>query len=53
MNVLDILCLGLLEPAQHGLSQKAPITNSMVVTWIVAVGLIVSECRSSDVGDGD
>ena len=39
-----------LEPAQHGLSQKAveiarpfgfPITNSMVVTWIVAVGLIV------------
>ena len=50
MSVLDILCLGLLEPAQHGLSQKAveiarpfgfPITNSMVVTWIVAVGLIV------------
>ena len=50
MNVLDFLCLGLLEPAQHGLSQKAveiarpfgfPITNSMVVTWIVAVGLIV------------
>ena len=38
------------EPAAHGLSQKAveiarpfgfPITNSMVVTWIVAVGLIV------------
>src|SRR5437867_12184269 len=35
---------------EHGLSQKAveiarplgfPITNSMVVTWIVAVGLIV------------
>ena len=50
MNVLDVLCLGLFEPAQHGLSQKAveiarpfgfPITNSMVVTWIVAVGLIV------------
>ena len=50
MHVIDILCLGLLEPAQHGLSQKAveiarpfgfPITNSMVVTWIVAVGLIV------------
>jgi F-type H+-transporting ATPase subunit a len=50
VNVLDILCLGLFEPAQHGLSQKAveiarpfgfPITNSMVVTWIVAVGLIV------------
>jgi F-type H+-transporting ATPase subunit a len=38
------------EPAEHGLSQKAveiarpfgfPITNSMVVTWIVALGLIV------------
>jgi F-type H+-transporting ATPase subunit a len=37
-------------PAEHGLSQKAveigtpfgfPITNSMVVTWIVALGLIV------------
>jgi F-type H+-transporting ATPase subunit a len=48
--VLDILCLGFFEPAQHGLSQKAveiaspfgfPITNSMIVTWIVAIGLIV------------
>ena len=38
------------EPEEHGLSQKAveiarpfgfPITNSMVVTWIVALGLIV------------
>lgn len=38
------------EPAEHGLSQKAveiarpfgfPITNSMVVTWIVAIGLII------------
>ena len=56
MNVLDILCLGLLEPAQHGLSQKAveiarpfgfPITNSMVVSWIVAVGLIVFAQRST------
>jgi F-type H+-transporting ATPase subunit a len=37
------------EPEEHGLSQKAvevgrvfgfPITNSMVVTWIVALGLI-------------
>jgi F-type H+-transporting ATPase subunit a len=37
-------------PAEHGLSEKAveiatpfgfPITNSMVVTWIVAIGLIV------------
>jgi F-type H+-transporting ATPase subunit a len=54
--VLDILCFGLLEPAQHGLSQKAieiarpfglPITNSMVVTWIVAAGLIVLAQRST------
>jgi F-type H+-transporting ATPase subunit a len=38
------------EPAEHGLSPKAveiarpfgfPITNSMLVSWIVAVGLIV------------
>jgi F-type H+-transporting ATPase subunit a len=38
------------EPEEHGLPQKAveiarpfgfPITNSMVVTWIVAVGLII------------
>ncbi|HEY7442998.1 MAG TPA: hypothetical protein VH701_11310, partial [Vicinamibacterales bacterium] len=38
------------EPVEHHLSQKAveiarplgfPITNSMVVTWIVAVGLII------------
>src|SRR5436190_264401 len=38
------------EPEEHGLSQKAveigrvagfPITNSMVVSWIVALGLIV------------
>ena len=50
MNVLDFICLSFLEPAEHGLPQKAveiarpfgfPITNSMVVTWIVAVGLIV------------
>jgi F-type H+-transporting ATPase subunit a len=49
-NVLDIVCLGLVEPAHHGLPQNAveitrlfgfPITNSMVVTWIVALGLIV------------
>jgi F-type H+-transporting ATPase subunit a len=49
-HALGILCLALAEPAAHGLSQKAveiarpfgfPITNSMVVTWIVAVGLIV------------
>ncbi len=50
MNILDIVCFGLAEPVGHGLSQKAveigrpfgfPITNSMVVTWIVALGLIV------------
>ena len=50
MNVLDLLCLGFAEPVHHGLSQKAveigrpfgfPITNSMVVTWVVTVGLIV------------
>jgi len=49
-HALGVLCLTLAEPAEHGLSQKAieiarpfgfPITNSMVVTWIVAVGLIV------------
>ena len=43
-------CLALAEPAEHGLSQQAleiarpfgfPITNSMIVTWIVAAGLIV------------
>ena len=50
VNVLDFICLSFLEPAEHGLPQNAveiarpfgfPITNSMVVTWIVAVGLIV------------
>jgi F-type H+-transporting ATPase subunit a len=50
LHALDVLCLALAEPVEHGLSQKAveiarpfgfPITNSMVVTWIVAVGLIV------------
>jgi len=49
-HALDVLCLALVEPAEHGLSQKAveiarpfgfPITNSMVVTWVVALGLIV------------
>ena len=48
--MFDIFCLGLSNQAEHGLSQKAveiarpfgfPITNSMVVTWIVALGLIV------------
>jgi F-type H+-transporting ATPase subunit a len=48
-NVLDVICLGLVESAEHGLTQKAveiarpfgfPITNSMIVMWFVAVGLI-------------
>jgi F-type H+-transporting ATPase subunit a len=47
--VLDVLVIALQEPA-HGLSQSAveigrvagfPITNSMVVTWVVAIALIV------------
>lgn len=50
------LVFALAEPAAHGLSQKAveiarpfgfPVTNSMVVTWIVAVGLIVFAQRST------
>jgi F-type H+-transporting ATPase subunit a len=50
MGILDIVCFALAEPVEHGLSQKAveiarpfgfPITNSMVVTWIVALGLIL------------
>jgi F-type H+-transporting ATPase subunit a len=54
MDSLGIVALGLLElgeqVAHHGLSQKAvaiaqpfgfPITNSMVVTWIVALALVV------------
>jgi len=45
-----VALVGTPESAEHGLSQGAvdiahvlglPITNSMVVTWIVAVGLIV------------
>ncbi len=48
--MLDVIGLGLVEPAEHGLTQQAveiarpfgfPITNSMIVMWIVAVGLIV------------
>jgi F-type H+-transporting ATPase subunit a len=50
MEIPDIVCFALSEPVGHGLSQKAveiarpfgfPVTNSMVVTWIVAVGLIL------------
>jgi len=49
-HALAFFCLTLAEPVEHGLSQKAveiarplgfPITNSMLVTWIVTVGLIV------------
>jgi F-type H+-transporting ATPase subunit a len=48
--VIDFVCLAFFEPVEHGLSQKAleigrpfgfPITNSMVVTWIAALGLIL------------
>ena len=50
MNGLDAVYFALAEPAGHGLPQGAveiarplgfPITNSMLVTWIVAIGLIV------------
>ena len=49
-NTLRVLALLMAEPEAHGLSQSAveigrvfglPITNSMLVTWIVAAGLIV------------
>jgi F-type H+-transporting ATPase subunit a len=45
-----IACLNLVETAEHGLSQQAveigrfygfAITNSMAVTWIVALGIII------------
>jgi F-type H+-transporting ATPase subunit a len=50
VHVLNVVCLAVFEPVEHGLSQKAveigrpfgfPITNSMVVTWIAALGLIL------------
>jgi F-type H+-transporting ATPase subunit a len=50
LDVFTAFAMTLDEPAHHGLPQSAveigriaglPITNSMVVTWIVAVGLIV------------
>ena len=50
------VALGLAEPEAHGLPQMAveiarpfgfPITNSMIVTWIVAVGLIVFAQRAT------
>ena len=48
--MINPVFFALLEPVEHGLSQKAlevarpfgfPVTNSMIVTWIVALGLIV------------
>jgi F-type H+-transporting ATPase subunit a len=56
MNDFLILCLSMAGQPEHGLSQKAveigrpfgfPISNSMVVTWIVALGLIVFARRST------
>jgi len=53
---MDMVSLGALQPAAHGLSEKAveiaspfgfPITNSMVVTWAVAILLIVFARRST------
>ena len=50
MSAFDAVLFALTQPVEHGLPQKAveiarpfgfPITNSMVVTWIVAIGLIV------------
>jgi len=61
----DALLQPLAEPVHHGLSQKAveighilgfPITNSMVVTWVVAIGLIlfaqIATRKMSDVPGG-
>ena len=54
--VVDLFCLATFEPIEHGLSQKAvviaspfgfAITNSMLVTWLVAAGLIVLARRST------
>jgi F-type H+-transporting ATPase subunit a len=48
--MLTTVLFALSAPVEHGLSQKAleiarpfgfPVTNSMVVTWVVAIGLIV------------
>ena len=48
--MIAALSFAALEPAEHGLSQQAveiarpfgfPVTNSMLVTWIVAAALIV------------
>ena len=56
MDALDLAAQSLAEPAEHGLPQMAleiarpfgfPITNSMIVTGIVAVGLIVFAQRAT------
>ena len=56
MGALAISVFAVAEPAGHGLPQSAveiarpfgfPITNSMVVTWIVAVGLILFARRAT------
>jgi F-type H+-transporting ATPase subunit a len=65
VHVLDTVSLSVLEPVAHGLSPKAveiaspfgfPITNSMIVTWAVAIVLIVfaqlSTRRMSEVPSG-
>jgi F-type H+-transporting ATPase subunit a len=50
MLAFDAAAFAQTEPVHHGLSQKAveiallfgfPVTNSMVVTWIVAIALVV------------
>jgi F-type H+-transporting ATPase subunit a len=50
MDIHGIVLFAFSEPIEHGLSQKAveigrvfgfPLTNSMLVTWIVALGLIL------------
>jgi F-type H+-transporting ATPase subunit a len=65
MPLHGITLFALSEPVEHGLSQKAveigrvfgfPVTNSMLVTWIVALGLILfaqlSTRRMTDVPGG-
>jgi F-type H+-transporting ATPase subunit a len=56
VHVIDMVSLNAPEPVAHGLSQKAveiaspfgfPITNSMVLTWAVAILLIVFARRST------
>jgi F-type H+-transporting ATPase subunit a len=55
-DVSGVICLGFAEPVSHGLTQHAveiarpfgfPITNSMVVTWVVSLGLILFARRAT------